>query len=123
MSKGKEVLIQWISSGISLGIFPLIDNRVYEGDLKYILSNMIAKVSLSDQHYLASKEAVQRIDPTQEYTLASLYGRSNPLQLVYEHAIPCKVVLEKLKEEYRLNKSDGAYENILALDGSRQAIM
>ena len=92
-SIGKKFLKNTITFMLEEGALNLIDAGIYEGDTRYLLSNMIAKISLSDSEYYISEKALSEMNYNENevYTRSSLYKK-----FVFEHNIPCSVVRSEL---------------------------
>jgi hypothetical protein len=90
----QRALRRWIQAGLAIG-----EVRNLHGDAGYILNNMIAKYTLAAQTYRVSVEAernlhAQGVAFDRPVLRGSLYGKSKPT--IFEHAIPAKVVRERL---------------------------
>ena len=114
----QRALIQWITAGLKIE-----EVRNFRGDSRYLLSNMIAKVTLSNPYYRISNEALKifqerKVDLTKEYKRRDFYGKKQPF--VYEHSIPASIVRSKLLERAPLKESE--VEKIL-LDAGTVAVI
>lgn len=94
MNQDQKALLQWITSGLQIA-----EVRQLYGDAGYLLSNMIAKYSLSASEYLLSHRAAERllgdgVDLNGLHKRSYLYGKKS--LFIYEHAIPASVVREQL---------------------------
>ena len=94
-SVGKRFLKETILFMLNEGALNLIDSGVYEGDTRYLLSNMIAKLPLSDSEYFISEKALEVLRETENtsevITRSRLYKK-----FVFEHNIPCSVTRSEL---------------------------
>ncbi len=109
----QRALIQWITSGLRID-----EVRDLKGDSGYLLSNMIAKVTLASSFYHISNEALKvikerNIDLNNRYKRAKFYGTKQPF--VYEHSIPASIVRSKLLEQAPLEQTE--VEDILSKAG------
>ena len=115
----QRALIQWITAGLK--IKEVIDLRADSG---YLLSNMIAKVTLANSEYFISNEALKilnqmNIDLKERYKRGKFYGKKQPF--VYEHSIPASIVRSQLLKHAPLEESE--VENILLSAGSVAMIL
>ena len=115
----QRALIQWITAGLK--IKEVIDLR---GDSGYLLSNMIAKVTLANSEYFISNEALKilnqmNIDLKERYKRGKFYGKKQPF--VYEHSIPVSIGRSKLLNDAPLEELE--VENILSSAGSVAMIL
>ena len=89
----QQALIQWITAGLKIK-----EIRNLRGDSGYLLSNMIAKITLADSKYFISDAALKilkqlKIDLDKTYKRSKFYGKKQPF--VYEHSIPVSIVRAK----------------------------
>jgi hypothetical protein len=90
----QKALVRWLVAGLNID-----EVREFRGDSAYLLSNMIAKFSLAATSYRVSKGAEnelrkQAIDLGKTYKRSRFYGKSS--LFMYEHAVPCSLVRQKL---------------------------
>ena len=115
----QRALIQWITAGLKIK-----EVRDLKGDSGYLLSNMIAKVTLANSEYFISNEALKlinkmNIDLKKTYKRGKFYGKKQPF--VYEHSIPASIVRSQLLDLAPLEQSE--VENILSSAGSVAMIL
>tara|TARA_B100000212_G_scaffold145142_1_gene109091 strand:+ start:1345 stop:1860 length:516 start_codon:yes stop_codon:yes gene_type:complete len=115
----QRALIQWITAGLKIR-----EVRDLKGDSGYLLSNMIAKVTLAHPEYYISNEALKiinqmNIDLKERHKRGKFYGKKQPF--VYEHSIPASIVRSQLLENAPLEESE--VENILLSAGSVAMIL
>ncbi len=94
LNQDQQALLRWILAGLQIK-----EVRALHGDAKYLLSNMIAKFSLSSSTYRLSKGAELRlrsngVDLAKIHKRTHFYGKGSPF--IYEHAVPCALVRQQL---------------------------
>ena len=87
-------LQKWITAGLAIK-----EVRDMHGDARYLLSNMIAKVTLASSKYYLSESAFKRLnhdgfDLNNVYKRSKFHGKKSPF--IYEHSIPASIVRTKL---------------------------
>ena len=115
----QRALIQWLIAGLKIK-----EVRELKGDSGYLLSNMIAKVTLAASAYSISEEALKKfnlmnVDLNERYSRSKFYGKKQPF--VYEHSIPASIVRSRLLELAPLKDSE--VEHILLSAGSVAIIL
>ncbi|MCK4824831.1 hypothetical protein KA005_54270 [bacterium] len=102
----------WITAG--LNIPEVVDLK---GDAGYLFNNMIAKYTLSADHYAISEAALQRlieegVELDDIHVRRKFYGKGKPY--IYEHSIPAKVIRTELLQSHR---TEATIERILRRAG------
>ncbi len=96
LNTDQRALVRWLVAGLQID-----EVRNLHGDAGFLLSNMIAKFSLAASSYRLSQGAVreltkQQVDLRSTYRRSRFYGKKSVF--MYEHAIPCSLVRQKLLE-------------------------
>lgn len=106
-------LLKWITAGLAIN-----EVRKLHGDAGYLLNHLIAKFSLSASEYRLSKLALSQlvaegIDLRETHKRSKLHRKNSPL-LMYEHAIPARIVREEL---FRLKPTQKEVLKVLRKSG------
>jgi hypothetical protein len=96
LNTDQRALVRWLVYGLQID-----EVRNLHGDAGFLLSNMIAKFSLAASSYRLSQGAVReltalQIDLRGTYKRSRFYGKQS--LFMYEHAVPCSLVRQKLLE-------------------------
>ena len=96
LNADQRALVRWLVAGLQID-----EVRDLNGDAGFLLSNMIAKFSLAASTYRLSQGAFselvnQKIDLSFAYKRSRFYGKKS--LFMYEHAVPCSLVRQKLLE-------------------------
>ena len=94
LNPDQRALARWLVAGLQIE-----EVRNLHGDSGYLLSNMIAKFSLAAPSYRLSRGAErelnkQKVDLGATYKRSRFYGKNS--LFMYEHAVPCSLVRQKL---------------------------
>ncbi len=96
LNPDQRALVRWLVAGLQID-----EVRNLHGDAGFLLSNMIAKFSLAASTYRLSIGAVreltkQQCDLSDTHRRSRFYGKKS--MFMYEHAVPCSLVRQKLLE-------------------------
>ena len=95
----QRVLRLWIVAGLNI---PEVVKL--KGDAGYLFNNMIAKYTLSADHYAISNAALQKlikedVDLNDTLIRRRFYGKGKPY--IYEHSIPANIIRTELLQSDR----------------------
>ena len=102
LNNDQKALVKWLTAGLEIE-----EVRALHGDSGYLLSNMIAKVTLAADKYFISTKALEqlkrdKVDLTKRYKRAKFYGKKSPY--VYEHTVPASLVRARLLSDSPLRQ-------------------
>ena len=117
-NKHQRALRLWIQAG--LNIPEVVDLK---GDAGYLLNNMIAKYTLSADHYAISEAALQNlieegVDLNKTHKRRRFYGKGKTY--LYEHSIPAKIIRTELLKS---DRSEATIKKILKRAGQVALIL
>lgn len=111
-NEDQRALRLWITAGLSI---PEVVNL--KGDAGYLLNNMIAKYTLSAEHYAMSEAALRKlkkegINIEDTHIRRKFYGKKSPY--IYEHSVPAKIIRTELLKS---NRTETTVAKILKQSG------